>query len=207
MFFVNHRVNTLEALKAVPINNGAEIDVRYHHDDIILHHDPFGHHKTHLVKLEDFLKQWTCAGPLILNVKTEGIELNCIQLLNYYQVKNWFFLDLSMPYFVKYSELAENGSINGFSPNNLAIRFSEREPIEYALNFAGKVNWVWVDCFSKMPLSTENAKLLTKAGFQICVVSPELQQHHVSRISEFKELLKDIEVAAICTKHPALWDH
>ena len=42
-------------------------------------------------------------------------------------------LDLSMPYFVKYSMIAKNKLINNFTIDNLAVRFSDKEPIEYAL--------------------------------------------------------------------------
>ena len=33
-----------------------------------------------------------------------------------------------------------------------AVRISEFESIETALTLAGKVDWVWVDCFTHFPL-------------------------------------------------------
>lgn len=206
MFLINHRINTINGLKAVPVENGIELDVRYHENDLILHHDPFGHHETPIQKFESLLEHWQHNGPMILNVKTEGIEHACIDLMNKYQIKKWFFLDLSMPMFVIYSHKAANNDITGFSPDNLAVRFSEAEPIEYALSFARRVKWAWVDCFTHMPLNRKNYEQLKNAGFKICLVSPELQKHSPSLIDDFRKQLCGLEIDAVCTKHPDKWE-
>lgn len=203
---IAHRINTISQLNSVPKDFGIELDIRYHEDDLILHHDPFSHHKPQMPeKFSEFLACYKCDGPMILNVKTEGVEEKLIELMNKFKIKNWFFLDLSMPFFVKYAKHATNSSIAGFGPENLAVRFSEEEPIEYALSFAKKAAWVWVDCFSKMPLDDESYAKLKNAGFKICLVSPELQKHPLERIAEFKKQLDGKKIDAVCTKHPDLW--
>ena len=206
MNYINHRINTILQLKEIPKQHGVELDVRYHKNNLVLHHDPFHHHENNPNTFEDLLKNWCHDGYMIINVKTEGIEEVCINLINKYKIKNWFFLDLSMPYFVKYAEHAVNGKIEGFHPNNLAVRFSEREPIEYTLAFAGKATWVWVDCFTYLPITHKNHTLLKKAGFKICLVSPELQKHSLSRIDEFIKQCQALHIDAICTKRPDLWE-
>ncbi len=203
---IAHRINTISQLNSVPKDFGIEVDIRYHEDDLILHHDPFSHHKPQMPeKFSDFLACYKCDGVMILNVKTEGVEEKLIALMNKFKIKNWFFLDLSMPFFVKYAIHAANASIAGFGPENLAVRFSEEEPIEYALNFAKKASWVWVDCFTKMPLDDESYAKLKNAGFKICLVSPELQKHPLEKIAEFKKQLDGKKIDAVCTKHPDLW--
>jgi len=204
MIFIYHRVNTLEELSKVPFDSGAEIDIRYHNDDLILHHDPFGHHEKRPELLKNFLTEWRHRGPLILNIKTEGIEQRCIDLMNQYQVRSWFFLDLSMPYFVKYANFASAGSVNGLSPENLAVRFSEFEAEDYAMGFAGKAGWMWIDCFNELPVNANKIAYFKSVGFKICIVSPELQGHNLTRITEFKDVLSD-GFDAICTKRPDLW--
>jgi len=205
MIYINHRINSIEQLKEVPKQNGIELDVRYHENELILHHDPLHHHENNPEKLEDLLKEWHHTGPMILNIKTEGIEQVCINLIHKYNIKNWFFLDLSMPYFAIYAEKANNEEIAGFSSKNLAVRFSEYEPIEYALAFCDKVKWVWVDCFTCMPMDKENYEKLKRAGFKICLVSPELQKHPKTYIKEFQKQLEGFEIDAVCTKYPDLW--
>ena len=206
MIFIHHRINTVEQLKKVPKDCGIELDIRYHQNELILHHDPFQHHqKPYPEKFEDILVYWDHAGPMILNIKTEGIEDVCIKLMTKYKIKNWFFLDLSMPMFAKYSHDAINSKNIFFSNQNLAVRFSEREPIDYALAFKGRSSWVWVDCFSYMPLTKEDYQALKLAGFKICLVSPELQSHSLDYIKSFSKQLEDMKLDAICTKRPDIW--
>lgn len=205
MVYINHQVNTVENLNKVSLLNGIELDIRYHKNDLILHHDPFFHHKNNPEKFEEILKKWKHKGPMVLNVKTEGIEEACIHLMNKYDIKNWFFLDLSMPCFVTYANLSSKNKIKGFSSENLAVRFSQWEPLEHALAFSGKVKWVWVDCFNNLPMDKKNHGKLKNAKYKICLVSPEIQGHPVEDIQIFKEQLKGIEVDAICTKFPDLW--
>ena len=205
---IYHRINTPAQLSEVPTHAGIELDIRYHENQLVLHHDPFRHHEEPApIAFEEFLKSWQHQGTMILNIKTEGVEQECLRLMEKYKIQNWFFLDLSMPYFALYAEHAANKTFLNFSPDNLAVRFSEREALEYALGFKGKARWVWVDCFTHMPLTAENARALKTAGFQICLVSPELQKHDISRISEFKQQLQkdQIHIDAVCTKHPDLW--
>lgn len=204
MKIIAHRINDPRHLADLPPDFGAEIDVRYHEDELVLAHDPFGHHRAPLATLDEFCRGWHHAGPLILNIKSEGIEQRCIDVMARHGVRDWFFLDLSMPYFVRFAERAARREA-GFGPERLAVRFSEREAIEYALGFAGAAGWVWVDCFARLPLDGETCAQLVAAGFRICVVSPELQGHSLQRIQHAVRQCAALPVAAVCTKHPQLW--
>jgi len=204
MIFINHRINTIWQLEEVPKENGAEIDVRYHNNDLILHHDPFNHQNIEPEKFESFLKHWNHDGPLIINLKTEGIEEECISMMKFFNIKEWFFLDISMPYMVLYS-LTAGSDDPKIEPNNLAVRFSEYEPLEYALSFSKRAGWVWVDCFNEMPLNNKIFTKLKNSGFKICLVSPELQKHSLDKIFTYKKLIKNMDIDAICTKRPDLW--
>ena len=203
--YINHRINTVKQLKTVPLQNGIELDIRYHNNNLILHHEPFHHHEHHPEIFEDLLKQWKHKGCMILNIKTEGIEKNCIDLMNTYQIQNWFFLDMSLPSLVKYAQHAANHEIKGFSIANLTVRFSEYEPIKHTLAFAGKAQWVWIDCFTHLPLNQEIYKKLKDSGYKICLASPELQRHPTSQIEIFKNQIKGFDIDAVCTKYPDLW--
>lgn len=207
MIFIHHRINTISQLlqKQLQQGEGAEIDVRYHQNELVLHHDPFAHHETQPERLRDFLQAWPNTGPLILNLKTEGVEQTCIDLMQQYQVSDWFFLDMSMPYMVKYSLRAANASSDAFSIDNLAVRFSEFEPLEYCLSFAGRARWVWVDCFTHLPMDPTIYRRLKQAGFRICLVSPELQGHSLLRIKEFKKQVVGMDLDAVCSKRKDLW--
>lgn len=91
--------------------------------------------------------------------------------------------------------LSKNGE------KNIALRFSEFEGIDTILTMKGKVEWIWVDCFSKLPITKENYKLLKDNGFKLCLVSPELQSQP-EKLEEYKKYLTKNEIFfdAICTK-------
>ncbi|SFC17236.1 hypothetical protein SAMN05421780_103155 [Flexibacter flexilis DSM 6793] len=194
MHKIAHRINTIEQLKALTDKSlGVELDLRYEGKDLVLHHDALRAGDLHF---EDYLKEYHQTGTMILNVKTEGIEEEVLRLLQKYNVTNYFFLDLSLPFLIKYMKKGES---------KIAIRYSEYEPIELALAFAGKIEWVWVDCFSHLPLDSHTYKQLKDAGFKICLVSPELQAHPLEWIETFKKQLDGLEIDAVCTKKPELW--
>ena len=187
MLKIAHRINTIAQLKEVPIEFGIELDLRYEGQDLILHHDPFVTGE----KFDDFLAHYR-HQLIILNVKTEGIEEEVLRLLKKHNIEHYFFLDLSLPYLIKYMRKGEH---------KIAVRFSEYEPLSFAMAFAGKVDWVWVDCFNTMPMDLAAYEQL-KSAFKICIVSPELQGYPNTRITEFKDQLKGMEIDAVCTKYP-----
>lgn len=189
MKIIKHRINTINQLKSNDID-GVELDLRYHNTDIILHHDPFVNGE----KFEDFLKEFNMRF-MILNIKSEGIEEEVLRLVRKYKVPDYFFLDTSIPFMIKYIN-------KGW--NKFAVRYSEYEPLNLALKFKNKVEWVWVDCFNYLPIDNQSFMQLKKY-FKICLVSPELQGHELSMIEKFKKQLIGLEIDAVCTKRPDLW--
>jgi hypothetical protein len=177
-----------------PYHFGVEVDVRSHGTDLVIHHDPFAAGES----FENWFRAYR-HGTLILNVKEEGLEGQLIDLMKSRGVEDYFFLDQSFPYLVKWSRAGEH---------RCAVRVSEFESVETAMTLAGKVDWVWVDCFTRFPLKGEAARQLQQAGFKLCLVSPELQgRDAVTEIPALIELLRQRGIAAeaVCTKRPDLW--
>lgn len=195
MKIILHRRNTFSELLATDSKYGVEVDIRSEGDRLIIHHDP-------CVDGESFDK-WISAyrhGTLILNVKEEGLESRLIALMQFKVITDYFFLDQSFPFLVKWSKAGEH---------RCAVRVSEFESIETALTLAGQVDWVWVDCFTHFPLSEQDARRLKEAGFKLCLVSPELQGRDANvEIPQLASLLKErnIMADAVCTKRPDLWE-
>ncbi|MCH9853156.1 MAG: hypothetical protein K0U45_06585 [Alphaproteobacteria bacterium] len=194
MKLIAHRKNTIADLQATPTEYGIEVDIRSYGERLIIHHDPF-------VIGEDFnewLKHYR-HGTLILNVKEEGLEARLIELMKAKNISDYFFLDQSFPFLIKWARLGETNS---------AVRLSEFESIDTALTLAGKIKWVWVDYFSHFPLDKKSANHLQQEGFKLCLVSPELQNFDAAtHIGALVTLLKqqDIMPDAVCTKQPQLW--
>jgi len=189
-----HRCNTTAKLLATPSKYGVEVDVRSWGERLIVHHDPFVEGES----LETWIKAYH-HGTLILNVKEEGLESRLIELMLVHGIVDFFFLDQSFPFIVKWAQQGER---------RCAVRVSEFESVQTAMSLAGKVDWAWVDCFTKVPLSTDDAKRLTEAGFKLCLVSPELQGRDADTgIPQTGQQLMELDIfpEAICTKRPELW--
>ena len=181
MIYCCHRINTLAQLKQLSSLNGwgIEIDLRDNlQGEIYIAHDPFVPGEL----FEDFLKEY----------KLGRIEYKVLELIRKYKIDNYFFLDSSFPMIYK---------LSGEGEKNIAIRFSEYEGLDTVLAMKDKVKWVWIDCFSKNPLTKEIYHILKEAGFKLCFVSPDLQQQE-NKIVEYRDYFvrNNIELDMICTK-------
>lgn len=185
--YIAHRINTLSGLAEVPHEFGVEIDLRDRGERLILQHDPF----TDGEDAEPFFADYK-HGTLILNVKSERIEFKILELMEKYKIENYFFLDSSFPMIYQLVQRGETRS---------AIRFSEYESIDTVMKLEGLVEWVWVDCFSFLPISKDLYSHLKNCGFKLCLVSPELQGRP-DDIPLYRDKLKEdgIVFDAICTK-------
>ncbi len=185
-----HRINTIEALDGVSLEHGIEFDLRSSGAEVLVTHDPF----TIGPPIEEFFPR-IGPRPCIFNVKTEGIEERVRTLAEQHGIEDYFFLDCSVPAAVKLARAGES---------RFAVRYSEMEPIEALLPWAGKARWVWVDCFNAYPGDAASWQRL-RDHFQLCLVSPELQAHDAAAAARLRASLRGREFDAICTKKPESW--
>lgn len=196
MELIYHRCNSIADLDVTDTKYGIEVDIRSNGRDLIIHHDPLA--------TGPLFKDWIDYykhGTLILNVKEEGLEQHLITLMAKKGINNFFFLDQSFPFLVKTANSGES---------RCAARVSEFESIETALSLSGKIDWVWLDCFTKFPIGTKQYKALKNAGFKLCLVSPELQGRDANiEIPEIANFMTENEMVmdAVCTKHLDLWSN
>ena len=54
---------------------------------------------------------------------------------------------------------------------NIAVRYSEYEDINFSKFFKNKLNWVWIDTTTTLPINKKNIKILN--NFKSCLVCPE----------------------------------
>ncbi len=162
MLIIEHRVNTIRGLAAVPPEHGVEIDVR--HDNrtgrCYLNHNVGGGND-----LEQYLKNFRHAF-IVFNIKEAGTEQRCIELAARYHIPKdrYFLLDVEFPYLYRASR--QEGV------REIAVRYSEAEPLEMALAQKGMVEWVWIDTNTMLPLDERTAPVLME-NFKTCLVSPD----------------------------------
>ncbi len=195
MKIISHRRNTIAQLLQTPSKYGVEVDIRSSGHELCIHHDPFENGENFTSWIDRYEH-----GTLILNVKEEGLEDRLLAEMARRQIDDFFFLDQSFPFLVK---SARNGE------HRCAVRVSEFESKETALSLAGQVDWIWVDCFTQLPLTGRDAAALREAGFRLCLVSPELQgRDSPDELQSMRAALSDnhIVIDAVCTKTPHLWE-
>lgn len=173
MPLIAHRINTIAELKELPEQYGVEIDVRFdtRTGKHYLHHDCQG--PTAIEKcdfLEDYLAElrFNPKRIVVFNIKDTGTEQKCIELAAKHGIpkSNYFLLDVEFPYIYA----ATRRGIR-----EIAIRYSEAEPIEQAVVFNGengpRADWVWIDTNSLLPIDAHVVQHLKL--FRTCLVCPE----------------------------------
>lgn len=193
VLIIQHRVNSLEKIKKIPENYGIEIDIRSNNNKIILHHDLF----EDSINIEELLLIYKHKF-LILNIKEDGLEKEVINLMKKFKIENYFLLDSSFPTIVKLSLSGES---------RIAIRVSEFESFNTALNMKGLAKWIWIDTFTKFPISKLTYGKLKENSYKLCLASPELHGYDKKFVKNIRNqiLNKEFVFDAICTKYPEIW--
>ena len=174
MEIIIHRVNSIRKLKKIPEKYGVEIDVRSLKSNLILNHEP----KKSGDKLSDYLNNYN-NGTIIFNIKEAGIEYEVISLAKKFKIKSYFLLDVEHPFIIKSKKSIKK---------NLAVRFSEFEPIELSNKFKKFTEWMWIDTVNKLPINKNNLNIIK--NFKTCLVSPE----RWNRKKDIKKYLKFFKI-------------
>ena len=184
MKIIIHRVNKIKELKKIPAKYGVEIDIRSYGKKLVLNHEPANNGD----ELKNYLKNFN-NSILIANIKEAGIENKVLKLIKKYRIKKYFLLDVEFPFIYNASNKGEK---------NISIRFSEKESVETVKNFINKVNYVWIDTFTKFPINKNNLKILDK--FHKCLVSPD-RWNRPQDIKKYKKIIfnQKIKIDSVMT--------
>ena len=145
-------------------------------------------------RLDDYLRAFRHRF-LILNIKSEGIELAVFRAVRRQRIRDYFLLDVTIPRLVALGRQGER---------HLAARVSEFEAPEACLALGRWIEWVWVDWFTRWPLTPPMARRL-KARFKLCLCSPELEGHPTAAIERAQAVVRRLPVDAVCTDYPERW--
>ena len=182
--------NQAEAFnRSFDLQFGTETDIRDHGGKIVISHDmPNGSE----MPLEECLA--LLAGrnlPLALNVKADGMALLLKDLLQKYNLQNYFVFDMSIPDTFSYI----NAGLNVFA------RVSEYELLPVCYD---QLKGIWLDAFQSIWYPVELIKEFLSAGKSVCLVSPELHQREPLTLwSLIKEAgLQEEQALMLCTDFP-----
>lgn len=177
--------------KALLYGYGFESDVRDHNGELVISHYMANADSQHLDEVLQWLSKNNNRLCFAINIKADGIGENLLQLLQKYNIRNYFTFDMSVPQMIEYRELG----LKFFTRQSEV----EHQPVMYE-DAAG----VWIDGFYNNDWINE--KLLfahIEAGKNVCIVSPEL--HGREYLSFWERLIGyniDFTKLMLCTDYP-----
>lgn len=195
MIVIKHRINTINRIKNLPTNFGAEVDIRSRNKRLIISHDPM-RSGIYLEKWLEFYKHRF----IIFNIKEEGLEKELFKVIKKFSVGDFFLLDQSFPYYIKHLNIYGKYS---------SLRISDFESLDKKDELSKITKWLWIDFLRSFPLTASKIVELKKRNHKLCVVSPELINNF--KVEEKIRLIRKrfeeakIKIDAVCTKKSSLW--
>ena len=167
---------------------GVETDFRDYKGNLVISHDiPSGDEMT----ADDFFKLYSSYSQkywLALNIKADGLQPLLMELIDKYQIENYFCFDMSIP------------DTLGYINQNLKT-FSRVSEYEKELPFYDKSTGVWLDCFISDWFSGEEIQKYLNNDKFVCVVSSDLHKREYKDAWAKYKLIRDQKLI-LCTDHP-----
>lgn len=174
--------------RALDLGFGIETDFRDYNGELVISHNiPLGDEMTaeSFFKLYAEIKSKSC---LALNIKADGLQEKLKELLEKYNINNYFCFDMSIPDTIGY--------VN--SKLDIATRHSEYEK---EFPFYDNSSVVWMDCFKSDWFSVSDIKIHLENNKKVCIVSSDLHKREYKEAwAEYKKI--NDNKLMICTDYP-----
>lgn len=187
--------NSLESFENALTNGfGIETDLRDFDGNIIISHDMPKKDSSSISidKLFQLYNNLNSNEILALNIKSDGLSNLINNSIKKYNIKNYFFFDMSVPDMLHY----KNASLNFFT------RHSD---IELEPTFYSESSGVWLDELCSTWISEEVIEKHYSNNKNICIVSPELHgRPHKNSWEKYKKIHMNYPkiCLCICTDYP-----
>lgn len=156
--------NSIESLqRAVEGHFGLETDIRDHHAQLVISHDPPRGLEAEVVDLAPLLAR--ARGLVALNVKADGLGPELARIHRHLQGVEFFLFDMSIP---------QARALGGMGLP-IAARVSEYEQISN-LQFGpySEATYLWIDCFESDWFLHSEALSKVLSRLTAILVSPEI---------------------------------
>tara|TARA_Y100000296_G_C5140876_1_gene240918 strand:- start:667 stop:1308 length:642 start_codon:yes stop_codon:yes gene_type:complete len=186
--------NTFSSFKKALENGyGIETDVRDLSGDIVISHDlPLGRED----RLDSFLSLYGELGShtiLALNIKSDGLQEQLLNLFSKHSITNYFLFDMSIPDHIK--------SKNDFITYCRQSEYEEINNRVYSFS-----QGVWFDLFERA-INKKDLEVIQKyidEGKKVCIVSPEL--HGRDYLNDWEKIKNYLPInsneLSLCTDYP-----
>lgn len=185
--------NTREAFeRSFSMGFGTETDIRDYRGNLVISHDIPDENS---MLLEDFFSIYVAYDkslPLALNVKADGLQEKIKELIQKYQIQNYFMFDMSVP----------DGLV--YIKHNLTV-FTRMSEYEKDPSFYDEASGVWLDEFYRHWITKDIIASHLKNRKKVCIVSPDLHQRDYKKEwQDYKEISQQFNTPdlMICTDFP-----
>lgn len=171
---------------------GTETDIRDFNGELVISHDIAS---VECLSVDFFFRLYKSINdnlPLALNIKSDGLQIKLLELLNKYDIKNYFVFDMSVPDGLNYLK-------NDFNV------FTRQSEYELQPSFYEEAKGVWLDEFKDHWISKEILKEHLGNNKSVCIVSPDLhKRHYLKEWNNYKEYNTEMNFNnwMICTDFP-----
>lgn len=153
---------------------GTETDLRDLNGEIVISHD-IPRLEENPITLKEFFEIYTSykiKKTLCLNIKADGLQLLVKELINKFQIENYFLFDMSIPDHIQYNKIG----LKTF------FRESEYEKTDLlTTNFEG----VWLDAFINQWYNYSHINSLLEKNLKVAIVSFDLHKRDYEKQWQF----------------------
>lgn len=171
---------------------GTETDFRDFNGQLVISHDVPTSEAMNASRFFEIYNEYQRNLPLAINIKSDGLHYLLRELLDKYNIQDYFLFDMSVPDGLVY---VRQGGFQVFTRQSEY----EKEP-----SFYEEAQGVWMDMFLSDWIEAQDVSAHLEKGKQVCIVSPDL---HKRAHLQFWEKLKTwsclhSEKFLICTDFP-----
>ena len=171
---------------------GTETDIRDYKGELVISHDIADENCITVKDMFEIYNKYDKTLPLALNIKADGLQVKLKELLEEYNITNYFVFDMSVP----------DGL--GYLKQNIKA-FTRESEYEKTPSFYEDAYGIWLDEFQGHWISKEVIEKHIKNNKQICIVSPDLhKREYKNEWQHYKEIEKELGIdnLMICTDYP-----
>lgn len=173
---------------------GTETDIRDYKGELVISHDIADQKCISVKEMFEIYNKYDNILPLALNIKADGLQVKLKELLEEYNIKNYFVFDMSVPDGIQYLK------------HNIKT-FTRESEYEKTPSFYNEASGIWLDEFQGHWINKAVIDKHIKNGKQICIVSPDLHKREYKKEwQHYKEIEKELGInnLMICSDYPEI---
>lgn len=176
---LEERNTKLAIFRAFDHGYGIETDLRDYCGELVISHDVADETCPKVSDIFQYYKNHKVGTTLALNVKADGIQKMLKELLDEYDITNYFMFDMSAPEMVVYHK------------QNFRF-FTRQSEIEMVPIMYDKADGIWMDEWEKGWITADLIKKHLSNHLQMGIISPEVHgRDHIPLWNILKEIKSD----------------